>query len=105
MDIMKAILDIESKAQGIINTLDEIQEENDKQIAQELKEIEEQMKVRANSKVEEYKAELDEKTHREIIELEKLMDTRRQTLEKTFNEKYKQWVKEITEAVVKDDSL
>lgn len=102
---MKAILDIESKAQGIMNTLGDIRAENEKNTEEELKKLKEKAQAETAAKIADYTAELEAKSAQDMAELERSMKERGAALEKTFNDNKSRWVKEITDAIVKDDTL
>ncbi len=105
MDIMKAILDIEGKAQGVMNTLEDIREENDKKLQSEIEKIRDGMKKRADEKIGQHKSELEKRSKSDMTELEKVMNERKKALDDTFESNRGRWVKEITDAIVKDDSI
>ncbi len=105
MDIIKAILDIEEKAQKIVGTLDEMKGENEKDIAAETERMSEEMRKSAEEKIEKAKQSADDEKKRIMSDTEAEIRSKREKLEKLFGDNRERWVREITEAVEKDDSL
>lgn len=105
MDIMKAILDIESKAQGIINTMSDIKTESEANVQQELKRVEAEMECMAVEKIAKHKAKLDVERKEKLLELENFAQEKKIKLEQIYSEKRSAWVEEIFNAVAKGDSV
>ena len=105
MDIIKAILDIEDKAQRIVGTLDEMCSENEKEIEAEIESMTAEMKSHAEFEIEKYKNETEEKKNQETEEIERSMQQKKAALEKTFADNRESWLRDITEAIIKDERL
>ncbi len=99
MDIMKAILDIEEKAQSIMNTTDDIGEEMRKETEKRIAEINEGMKKDAEEKISIHRANAEKKMKSELETLEADFGKKLGALETAFAENKARWVKEITDNV------
>lgn len=102
MDIMKAILDIESKAQGIMNTLGDIEKNSADELSEKLRLAKEQMEAQNEKKLSEHKANVDKASKREISELDADMEKMRQNLENTFSQNRSRWISSITDEITKE---
>lgn len=99
MDIMKAILDIEEKAQSIMNTTDDIGEEMRRDTEKRIAEIDAGMKKDADEKISVHRANAEKKMKSELESLEKDFGKKLDALENAFAENRARWVKEITDNV------
>lgn len=99
MDIMKAILDIEEKAQSIMNTTDDIGEEMRRDTEKRIAEIDAGMKKDADEKISVHRAKAEKKMKSELESLEKDFGKKLDALENAFAENRARWVKEITDNV------
>lgn len=105
MDIIKAILDIEEKAQKIVGTLDDIKAESERETEAEIKLMSEDMKARAEAEIEKSRAEAESDLARLTAECDEDMRRRQEVLDKNFEDNRERWIKEITDAVVRNESL
>ncbi len=105
MDIMKAILDIESKAQGIIDTLSDIKTESEAKVQQEIKRVEAEMEAVAVEQIAKHKAKLDVERKDKLLEIENFGQEKKIRLEQIYSEMRSEWVEQIFNAVAKGDSV
>ena len=105
MDMLKAILDIEKKAQEIAGTYDKNVLEETKKTEKILKELEEAESLKAKEELA-LALKLHEKyfktKNEEIINIMKEKSGR---LEQIFEEKREIWINEITQKIIGGDSL
>lgn len=99
MDIMKAILDIEEKAQSIMNTMEDIGRETAKETEQRLAELDSGMKRDAEEKISEHKEAVQKSADKELKALEDDFGKKRDALENAFAAGKASWIKEITDNV------
>ena len=105
MDIMKAILDIEAKAQGIVDRIDDIQKNIDDEIKEEVSAIRMDFCKEAEKKIVECTAETEEKKRAEMLKLEEEAEKKRIELENRFLMLRDEWVGSITNAIVGLDDI
>lgn len=105
MDVLKAILDIEKKAQNVIDTFDSITVEETESIKEELKKLEEDENKDTSLKIEKIKAKNEEYLKTELEKSTALMAEKDKALEKKFSENEKLWISEIIERITGGDVI
>ena len=100
---MKAILDIEEKAQGIMKTMDDLKLQKTQETEEKLKNLEEQITKEAEKRINQHRERVAEKTKTELSELETFCDNQKTKLKTRYEEKADEWVSEITARIMKDE--
>lgn len=99
MDIMQAIIDIEKKAQGIMDSVDEMKKQNSAVIEAAVDE----MNARTDARLEEQKAELKEKydviRDKEMTKIERKYADLIEKLDERCKSGKDKWTDEIVNAV------
>ncbi len=102
MDIMQAILDIEQKAQGIIDSADVLKEEQMAELDAEVERIEKEANEKLTAEIDEYmnkrKAEIRTKAEKTEQDYQKRLSD----LEGVCAKKKKTWIDEITKHIIED---
>ena len=103
MDIMKAILEIENKAQKVESSVDmsvtQIKAETDEHI----KEIQLQSDSKVEKELEKYKVEAKANREKELNEVTLKMGKILESLEEKYAENKSRWIDEITEKITEGD--
>lgn len=103
MDIMQAIIDIEKKAQGIVDSVDEMKKQNSAVIEASV----EEMNAKTDSKLKEQKAELKAKydviRDKEMTSIERKYADRLEKLDEKCKLGKEKWVNDIVNAVIGTD--
>ncbi len=103
MDIIKAILDIEGKAQEIMNTLSDLKVESDAKFRDEFLKIEAEMSKMATEKIEEHRSAIALKRNTELLALENYQKEKREKLEENYKKNHIKWVNDIFNMVIKTE--
>ena len=103
MDMLKAILDIEKKAQNIVDTFDSLTQEENEKTQNQLSELEEKADEEIKLQTAELEAKCEEELKSELKENAKVMQDKTDAMEKNFSENRERWVKEITHRIIGGD--
>ena len=103
MDMLKAILDIEKKAQNIVDTFDSLTQEENEKTQKQLSELEEKADEEIKLQTAELEARCEEELKSELEENAKVMQDKTGAMEKYFSETRERWVKEITQRIIGGD--
>lgn len=104
MDMLKAILDIEKKAQKIVDTFDlSALEENEKTIAF-LKEFEEKEETKAKEEISAFYEKCEKELKEELKANCLLMAEKKEATEKLFYENQRRWTDEIMKKILGGDA-
>lgn len=103
MDMMKAILDIENKAQEIENSIDSLSGDIRRETDEKIKKLHKKAENEANAEIAKFRADIraDEDHEKEAAESE--MKDMLDSLEQKYKENRDKWIKEITEDITKGD--
>ena len=105
MDIMKAILDIENKAQTIMGEMGRFKVEKDEEIKQQLLKIEDDIKKDADKRIADFKREIEEKQISELEMIERYLDEKSKYLLKVYEDNNEAWAQEIFDSVVRNEDI
>lgn len=100
MDIMQAILDIEQKAQGIVDSAEELKESRKTVLENEIKEMENKAAAELRSRRERMEREAAEKRREAMENLEKSYAEKLETLDKKCAANKEKWIDDIVNAVI-----
>ena len=99
MDMLKAILDIEKKAQKIASTFDLSALEEKQKTEKILEELEEEENLKVNEELSIIKIKNEKELKAELDKNFTLMTERLKAMEKFFEDNEKRWINEITQKI------
>lgn len=100
MDIMQAIIDIEKKAQGIVDSVDEMKKQNSEDIDAAINEINEKTDAKLKEQQSELKAKYDVIRDKEMTKVERMYADRLEKLDERCKSGKAEWTAEIVNAVI-----
>lgn len=100
MDIMQAILDIEQKAQGIIDSADVLKEQQKQEIEAEIEKLRQKSDAAAKAQISQYVQRTDAERKEQTEKLEEAYRKRLSALDAVCSEKKQGWIDEITKRIL-----
>lgn len=101
MDIMQAILEIESKASGIKKSADNLKQQQSEAIKSELEAKENEYKKKLDAAYADMKKESYNIREEKMEAIERVFAEKLEFMEKSSAKNTDKWVEQITEAVIK----
>lgn len=99
MDIMQAIIDIENKARGIVDSVDEIKKQNTAEMESEIAAEKKSLDLKLNAEKEKLKQKYDIIRETEMAKAERKFAERLEILEKKSQNGKERWAEEIVSAI------
>ena len=103
MDMMKAILDIEARAQKVEDSIDALAAKIKLETDEKIKQIQSEAEADAEAEIAAVKNRLDKEKQAEIEKTKSDMKLVSDELEKKFTQNRDKWIKEITEKVITEE--
>lgn len=103
MDMMKAILDIENKAQEIEASSKVLSAELKRETDSKIEEMSKKAENDAKIEIERYRETVKSGEEKELSEAKMQMDKTLASLENKFQENRGKWIEEITDEIIKGD--
>lgn len=103
MDMMKAILDIENKAQEIEASTKVLAAEIKSETDSKIEEISKKAQKDAEIEIEKYRETVKSGEDKELSEAKMQMDKTLAALEEKFKQSREKWIEEITGEIIKGD--
>lgn len=100
MDIMQAIIDIEKKAQGIVDSVDEMKNQNSSEIEKAVDEINSKYAEKLKKEKNELKAKYDVIRDKEMTSIERKYADRLEKLDEKCKRDKEKWANNIVDAVI-----
>lgn len=100
MDIMQAIMDIEQKAQGIVEAADELKAHQEEILDKEICDLNEKMLTALNSETEKIRREYNSIRDDEMAKTERKYAEKFEALEEKFSRGRSKWISDIYNAVL-----
>ncbi|MDO5310845.1 MAG: hypothetical protein Q4E94_02955 [Clostridia bacterium] len=100
MDIMQAIIDIERKAQGIVDSVDELKSRSDEAVKAELAKKEAELTRKIDAKKEQLKSKYDIIRDKEMSGIERKYADKLEALDDKCRKGKKKWTDELVRAVI-----
>ncbi len=103
MDIMKAILDIENKAQEIENSIESLGADIKKDTDKKILEYTQKAQFEIDIEIEKFREEIKKSENGELESTKAEMKEALAALEEKYRNNREKWIKEITEKVIEGD--
>ncbi len=104
MDMMKAILDIENKAQEIENSIDSLSANIKKETEQKIEVLLKNAEFESDAQIEKFRETIKEREEDECNEIKAKLKASLDSLEAKYTENREKWIREITDEVIKGDT-
>lgn len=100
MDMMKAILDIEARAQEVEDSIDSLKAKIKLETDEKIKQMQSEADAEAEAEIAAAKDKIDKEKQAEIEAVKAEMKLVSDSLEKNFTKNRNRWIEEITQRII-----